>query len=205
MFVDHVHSIRQITFSLLGLLAAGQACQAQSSLPEQWPAEAVVRFSATSTLHDFGGTVATQPFLLTLVSNRWSAEADVLSGTMATDNDKRDAKMHQMFNTNDYPQLHGEAVFASHPVDGSTNAVLSLKIRDEQHDVPVRISNWVQTETNLHFQAEWPVSLKQFKLKPPSVVGVIRVGDTVTLNAEVTATRTAGLTNAPARMNVPFK
>ena len=198
-------SLSQIQFGVLGLMAVAQACQAESSLPEQWPAEAVIRFSATSTLHDFGGEVAAQPFLLTLVSNRWVAEADVLSGTMATDNDKRDAKMHDMFNTNDYPHLHGKVIFGFSPSNAPTNAVLRLKIRDQEHDLQVRISDWVQTKTNLHFQAEWRVSLKQFKLKPPSVVGVIRVGDTVTLNAEVTASRTAGLTNAPARMNVPSK
>lgn len=200
-----MHIIRQISGGLFALMAVAQACPAQSSLPEQWPAEAVIRFSATSTLHDFGGAVAAQSFLLTTVSNRWVAEADVLSGSMDTANDKRDAKMYEMFNTNDYPRLHGKVVIAASPSDAPTNAVLSLKIRDEEHDLPVRITHWEQTATNLHFHAEWRVSLKQYKLKPPSVMGVIRVGDTVTLDAEVTATRTAGLTNAPARMNVPSK
>jgi hypothetical protein len=201
-------SSTRTAFGLLGLVAMAQACLAQSTQappPEQWPAEAVIRFAATSTLHDFGGEVTAQPFLLTMVSNRWMVEADVLSGSMATANDARDRRMHEMFNTNDYPRIHGKAVFASGPANDPTNAVLSLKIRDQQHDLPVRISNWVQTETNLHFHAEWRLSLKQFKLKPPSVVGVIRVGDTVTLNAEVTATKTAGSTNAPARRNVPSK
>jgi hypothetical protein len=195
-------------FSLLGLVAMAQACHAQSTqsrLPEQWPAEAVIRFSATSTLHDFGGEITAQSFLLTMVSNRWLAETDVLSGSMATAHEARDRKMHEMFNTNDHPRIHGKATFALAPAEGPTNAVLSLKIRDQQHDLPVRISNWVQTETNIHFHAAWQVSLKQFKLKPPSVIGVIRVGDRVTVNAEVTATKTPGLTNAPARWNVPSK
>jgi hypothetical protein len=186
----------------LGLACLTQAAFAQPSVPEKWPAEAVIRFAATSTLHDFGGEVAAQPFFLTMVSNRWVAEADVLSGSMATAKEARDKTMHEMFNTNDYPRIHGKAAFALAPADGPTNAVLSLKIRDQQHDLPVRISNWVQTSTNIHFHAAWQVSLKQFKLKPPSVIGVIRVGDTVKLDAEVTVEKTAALTNGSARPNV---
>jgi len=185
---------------MLGLALLVQTDWAQSSVPERWPAEAVVRFAGTSTLHDFGGELAAQPFFLTIVSNRWVAEADVLSGSMATANDGRDKRMHEMFNTNDYPRIHGKATFSSLT---PTNAMLSLKIRDQQHDLPVRISNWGQTETNLHFHAEWQVSLKQFKLKPPSVVGIIRVGDTVKLDADVLVNKTAALTNASAGPNVP--
>src|SRR5688572_31448074 len=60
------------------------------------PAKAVIRFAATSTLHDFGGQLSAQPFTLIISNGTWSASADVLAGQMATENAKRDRNMHQM-------------------------------------------------------------------------------------------------------------
>lgn len=188
-------------FFLLALAAPMAA--APPVAPSRWPAEAIIRFSATSTLHDFGGVVPAQPFVLTIISNSWSAEADVLSGQMNTANEGRDKSMHKMFKTNDHPRIHGKVATAPKPGAAGTNATLSLKIRNQQQDLPVRISNWTETDDKLSFHAEWDLSLKQFKLKPPSVIGIIRVGDTVHLTAEVTASKTQALTNPPAATNVP--
>lgn len=179
------------------------SCITQASAQVRWPAEAVVRFSATSTLHDFGGDVPAQPFVLTVSSNAWSAEADVLSGLMATGSDGRDKNMYRMLNTNDHPLLHGQITAAPKPAAGSTNVTLSLKISGQQHDLPVQISNWNETGDRLSFHAEWDLSLKQFKLKPPSVIGIIRVGDLVHLSADVTASKSPASTNLPAASNVP--
>jgi polyisoprenoid-binding protein YceI len=179
---------------------------AEPSGPSHWPAEAIVRFDATSTLHDFGGTVHAQPFMLQVSSNRWSAEGDVLSGMMNTASAKRDQNMHEMFKTNDYPRIHGKVAQAAVPASGTTNATLSLKIRDQEHDLPVVVSAWSETDSNVTFRAEWDVSLKQFKLNPPSVLGVIRVGDVVHLSADVSASKTAALTNsAPGLIVLPDK
>lgn len=180
-------------FGLALLLAP--AVLAQPVALVRWPAEAIIRFDATSTLHDFGGTVPAQTFVLTVSSNHWSAEADVLSGLMNTASAKRDRNMYEMFQTNDYPRIHGKVSSAAVPQAGTTNATLNLKIRDQQHDLPVTLSAWNETDSNLTFRAEWDVSLKQFKLKPPSGLGVVRVGDTVHLSAEVVADKTRALTN----------
>jgi hypothetical protein len=56
-------------------------------------------------------------------------------------------------------------------------------------DLPVRISDWSETAEAVQFRAIWELSLKQYRLKPPSVLGVIRVGDKVRLEARVTATK----------------
>lgn len=195
-----------VLLGLIWLACFSQGVHAQPSGPARWPAEAIIRFDATSTLHDFGGEVPAQPFLLTVTANHWSAESDVLSGLMDTANPKRDVKMHEMFDTNDFPHIHGKVTLATIPVSGSTNATLSLKIRDQQHELPVIVSAWSETESNLTFHAEWDVSLKQFKLKPPSVLGVIRVGDAVHLSADITANKTAALTNStPAPIVSPDK
>ncbi len=53
----------------------------------------------------------------------------------------------------------------------------------------------METVDEIKFRAEWEVSLKEYRLKPPSVLGVIRVGDKARLEAEVTAYR-PGLVSA---------
>jgi hypothetical protein len=157
-----------------------------TTAPQRWPAEASIRFDGTSTLHDFGGTLAAQPFVFTLVSNTWSAEADVLAALMNTASEGRDRNMHKMFDTNAHPRLHGSITNAPVPVAGGTNIVMAFKIRKQQFNLPVCVSNWTETPGQIQFHAAWDVSLKQYGLKPPSVLGVIRVGDKVSVKADVT-------------------
>ena len=125
-----------------------------------------------------------------LISNgTWSASADVLAGQMVTENPKRDRNMHQMLATNDHPRIYGVVAAAPIAGSGATNATLKLKIRDKAQDLPVRIMNWTESSEEIRFRAAWDLSLKQYGLKPPSVIGIIRVGDTVKLEADVVATK----------------
>lgn len=163
---------------------------AQTIVPQRWPAEAIIRFNGTSTLHDFGGALAAQPFVFTVVSNTWSAEADVLAAQMNTASEGRDRNLHKMFDTNSYPRLHGRVTQAPVPAAGSTNITLGFQIRNKQLDLPVRVANWTETAERIEFHAEWEVSLKQYGLKPPSVLGVIRVGDQVRVEADVSVDKT---------------
>jgi hypothetical protein len=144
-------------------------------------------------LHNFGGRLPAQPFFLTLSNGTWSASADVWSGLMVTENLKRDRKMHEMMRTNDFPRLQGTVVGAPVPRTGTDNAsaALVLKICNTSRSLNVRVGQWRETADSIRFHAEWQISLKQYALKPPSVIGVIRVGDTVRLVADVTATKPA--------------
>jgi hypothetical protein len=182
----------------LGLAAACGESPAEKP-PHRWPAEAVIRFSATSTLHDFGGTLPAQPFQLILSNNTWTAEADVRAGLMATAETKRDRNMHAMIDTNSYPVLHGTVSTAPIPGPAGTNAVLSLKIRSQETALPVRVTHWLETDSDIQFHAAWDVSLKQYGLKPPSVLGFIRVGDTVRLEADVTVHKNVSLPGNPSK------
>ncbi len=157
--------------------------------PRRLPATAVLRFAATSTLHDFGGALAARPFTLVLAGNTWSASADALAGQMDTANEKRDRKMHQMFATNAFPLLRGGVQQAPVPGPAGTNVTLELVIRDRTNRHPVQITGWTEDAREIRFHASWFVSLDQYSLKPPSVLGVIRVGDRVQLEADVTATK----------------
>lgn len=184
--------------------ATGFVAEAQplASAARTLPASAQITFQGTSTLHDFEGGVAAQPFVLTLSSNTWSAKAAVVSSQMSTAHEARDNKMWDMLSAKVYRQISGEVRPAPIPSAASTNVTLSLRIRDRQHDLPVRITGWTETAEAIQFHAAWDVSLKQYGLKPPSVVGLIRVGDRVHLEAQVTARKVPAATAAaPAATN----
>jgi hypothetical protein len=192
---------RRWTFAALLFLgfAAARGESPTENAPHRWPAEAVIRFYGTSTLHDFGGTLPAQPFQLILSNNTWTAEADVRSGLMATAEAKRDRNMHAMMDTNDYPLLRGKVSAAPIPGPAGTNSVLRLKIRSQEADHPVRVTQWQETDSDIHFHAAWELSLKQYGLKPPSVLGFIRVGDKVRLDADVTVHKNVSTPGNPAK------
>jgi len=178
---------------LMGGLGTGARGAEAAAAVQSWPANAVIRFAATSTLHDFGGQLPAQPFTLVLSNRTWSAQADVLAGQMATANAKRDRNLHAMINTNSFPLLHGSVTAAPVPTSAGTNATLKLKIRDRESDLPVQVTAWEESATEIRFHAAWELSLRQYGLKPPSVIGLIRVGDRVHLEADVTARKNPGL------------
>lgn len=154
---------------------------------EVLPARADIRFAGTSTLHDFNGRVASQPFVLTLASNQWSARAEVVAGEMTTASKGRDKKMWEMLGAAVHPRIIAEVAPSPMPSAEGAEVAAKLRIRDQVRQVPVRISNWVETASELRFHAEWDMSLKEYGLKPPSVVGLVRVGDRVHLEADVIA------------------
>lgn len=164
------------------------------------PANAVIQFNGTSTLHDFGGRLSTQPFLLILSNGTWSANADVLSSQMSTAIEKRDVNMHEMLGTNQHPKIQGTVTAAPMPGPAGTNVMLRLKIREQARELPARVSAWTESATEIKFHADWELSLKDYGLKPPSVIGVIRVGDRVKLQADVTASKS---TPSPAPVAPP--
>ena len=175
--------------SVVGCIETSGSRLFAAEKPQILPAKAVIRFAVTSTLHDFDGQLSAEPFMLLISNGTWSASADVLAGQMVTENPKRDRNMHQMLATNDHPRIYGVVAAAPIAGSGATNATLSLKIRDKAQDLPVRIMNWTESSEEIRFRAAWDLSLKQYGLKPPSVIGIIRVGDTVKLEADVVATK----------------
>ena len=186
------------------LCAASFVASAQPLAPtaRTLAATAQITFQGTSTLHDFEGKVSTQPFVLTLNSNTWSAKAAVVSSQMSTAHEGRDTKMWDMLAAKVYRQISGEVRPSPIPSAAGTNVTLNLRIRDRQHDLPVRVTGWTETAEAIQFHAAWDLSLKQYGLKPPSVIGVIRVGDRVHLEAQVTARKVPAATAAaPPAMN----
>lgn len=163
--------------------------------PATLGATAEVEFKAKSTLHDFRGHVASQPFPLSIVETggkrTWSAEAEVTVGDMDTKNKGRDEHMRDMFNEKLYPRI--KAVIENAEVPSTNHAVkttLKLRIRDKEQSIPVLVTDWKEDADGVRFHAAFDVSLKAFGLKAPPMLGLIRVGDCVKVVGEVTARST---------------
>jgi hypothetical protein len=158
-----------------------------------------IRFQGTSTLHDFAGTVHCQPFSVNLAGGAdgrrilRGVEIAIPVAEMDTKNKKRDKQMREMFESDTFPRIR--AVLSALDPDKirqemrkDTNGVgtveFTLKIRDIEHRIRAAVSNLRETPGRVFFDAEFPVSLKTYNLKPPApFFGTIRVGDKVAVNA----------------------
>ena len=162
-----------------------------------------VAFLVTSTLHDVPGSARCLPFEAVLARDPAgrqvipTVEVDVPVTGMDTRNTTRDGKMREMFLAERFPRIHA----ATRDVDverlrvelgkgreGKAPLDLLLRIRDVERKIRATASNLKETGDRVTFDLEFPVSLGEFNLKPPSVLGIIRVGDKVSVKAAFTLT-----------------
>ncbi len=162
-----------------------------------------VAFLITSTLHDVPGSARCLPFAAVLARDAAgrqvipSVEVEVPVAGMDTRNRSRDVQMREMFLSERFPRIHA----AAHDVDverlraetgkgreGIGTIDLLLRIRDRERMVRATASNLKESSDRVTFDLEFPVSLGEFDLKAPSVLGIIRVGDKVSVKANVTLT-----------------
>ena len=183
--------IRIAAFSLLTLVSSASAGELKGNCE--------LRILGTSTLHDFAGTVRCQPFTVTLAGGAdgrpviHGVEIAVPVAEMDTENRKRDKQMRDMFQGDRFPLIR--AVLGNLDPDdirqdmrkgpsGKGTVEFTLRIRDIEHRIRAVIRNLRETPGRVSFDAEFPVSLKKYDLKPPSpFFGAIRVGDKVDVNA----------------------
>ena len=71
---------------------------------------------------------------------------------------------------------------------GIASIDLLLRIRDVERKVRATAGNLKESGERVTFDLEFPVSLGEFDLKAPSVLGIIRVGDKVSVKANFTLT-----------------
>ncbi len=155
-----------------------------------------VAFLATATLHDVSGSARCLPFEAVLARDTAgrriipTVEVEVPVAGMDTRNKTRDGKMREMFLSERFPRIHA----AAHDVDIERLRVemgkgrewdatidLLLRIRDVERTVRATASNLKESGKRVSFDLEFPVSLGEFDLKAPSVLGIIRVGDKVSV------------------------
>ena len=148
-----------------------------------------VAFQGTSTLHDFEGTGSCQPFTVSEHDGIMTVPAlSVAVAGMDTDNSKRDKKMRGMFDSEKYPLITG----STGPVilgdirnamtggsDSAAEVQIQLKIRDIEKTVTASLQNVVETDAKITADLVFSLSLTEYQLEPPSVLGIIKVGDTV--------------------------
>jgi hypothetical protein len=153
-----------------------------------------IRFFAASTLHRFDGQGACQPFSLngeTAASGGELVRNPVINipvKEMDTDNSGRDKKMQAMFESDRYPliqarfkDLDPEAVLQQLQETGDTSGHLDfdLQIRQATRTVQAMTRDLQVTPEQISFRMEFTLSLADFLLEPPSVLGMIRVDDQV--------------------------
>jgi len=192
----------------LAILVAGFFPSSAGAAPTE-PAPATIRgacdvaFLITSTLHDVPGSARCMPFGAVLARDAAgrqvipTVEVEVPVAGMDTRNTTRDGKMREMFLSERFPRIHA----AAHDVDverlrvetgkgreGVPSIDLLLRIRDVERKVRATAGNLKESGERVTFDLEFPVSLGEFDLKPPSVLGIIRVGDKVSVKATFTLT-----------------
>ncbi len=164
-----------------------------SVLATDYQGRCVIAFQGSSTLHDFEGKGVCQPFTVDENNGIMSIpEIQVAVSGMDTDNSTRDKKMLEMFDEKNYPLITG----LIGPVnladilntlkenrDRVVEVVFDLKIRNTVKSVTAKFINVVETDSNITADLTFAVSLDDYQLKPPSVLGFIRVNDQVNVTA----------------------
>jgi len=162
-----------------------------------------VAFLATATLHDVSGSARCLPFATVLARDAAgrqvipTVEVEVPVEGMDTRNKTRDGKMREMFLSERFPRIHAAAqdvdverlrVEIGKGREGIASIDLLLRIRDVERKVRATASNLRESGDRVGFDLEFPVSLREFDLNPPSVLGIIRVGDKVSVKTTFTLT-----------------
>ncbi len=160
-----------------------------------------VRFLGDSTLHDFTGTGRCVPFSAPLARDAEGkyllalVEVEVPVAEMKTGIGARDRMMREMFGTDRYPAIRAwardidtEALRGRMEGDGEGIATLeiTLAIRGVERKIAATARNLKAAGNRVSFDVEFPVSLKEFGLPAPSVLGFIRVADQVAVTGRFT-------------------
>ena len=162
-----------------------------------------VAFLVTSTLHDVPGSARCLPFEAALARDPAGnpvipfVEVEVPVAAMDTRNKSRDGQMREMFRSDRFPRIHAAArdvdverlrVEIGKGREGIASIDLLLRIREVERKIRAMASNLIESGDRVTFDIEFPVSLGEFDLKAPSVLGIIRVGDKVSVKATFTLT-----------------
>jgi polyisoprenoid-binding protein YceI len=182
--------------------SAGRA-KADAPAPARILGACEVAFLVTSTLHDFPGSARCLPFEAVLARDAAgnlvisSVEVEVPVAGMETRNKSRDGQMREMFRSDRFPRIHTAVrdvdvdrlrVELGKGHEGKAPLDLLLRIRDVERKIRATASNLKESGDRVTFDLEFPVSLGEFDLKAPSVLGFVRVGDKVSVKATFTLT-----------------
>lgn len=163
-------------------------------------ATASIKFKGSSTLHEFAGTAPAQPFVASFTKDAETGKLKVSAKTslkvkdMTTHNRMRDKNMYKMFDAKHFTYIEAELNNAAISEKTDTRAKLHLKIHGVEHDVIATISKVQRKENQIRCLMTFPVSITAFGMKRPSVMGMIKVADTVHVECTVTGKAGSGVT-----------
>jgi polyisoprenoid-binding protein YceI len=194
------NTLRRTSLTLLTLI-----CLPLASHADNWKGSCEVKFSGESTLHDFAGTVSAEPYTVSItglddpMTATASCKVVVKAARMDTDNEKRDAAMHKSMDAETYPDIvvdvSGMKAAVTEPVSGEgdmprpTVLPFKMKLKGKTHEVEGRVSDWKFDGKTVDCVVSFPVSLEKSGIKPPSVLGVVKVKDEIKVSAHIVLKR----------------
>ena len=191
-------AVRKAAFAALVALSLSPALPARAV---EWNGSCEIAFRGVSTLHDFEGTVRCQPFRLAAADPAGGkavipgAVVAAAVSDMDTGNASRDRQMRGMFESDRFPRIRvtfkdidpetirKEARSSS---DGTFPLEFALEIRDVSRPIRAVARNFRDAGGTVSFDVEYPVSLREYRLVPPTALfGIVRVDDTVVVKTAV--------------------
>jgi hypothetical protein len=174
-------STRVKVVCVLGFFAAGTAMAA-------WNGTCQVDFAVAVTMDGFVGHVTTEPFAV--AEDGGSTSVDVQIKNMDTGKKGRTEDMFKMFSADKFPAIRAvvsSAGLMTLKPDATNELPFQLAITGQTNEVKGTLINLKETDGRRTFDAVFPVSLKSFGLKAPSMMlGAIKVADVVKVTAHVT-------------------
>lgn len=156
-----------------------------------------VRFFGDSTLHAFEGQGACEPFTLERtdregVSIILPAQVVVPVASLDTDISARNKKMRGMFDSENFPKITGsfaeidpQALIGAWQATGSGELPFNLTIREVTRPVTATVKRMNSDAKGLEASFDLDLSLADFGLEAPTVLGIIRVADKVRVEVDV--------------------
>lgn len=164
------------------------------------PGESRVAFDGSSTLHDFSGETREVTGELTVrlsdPATTLEARVSAAAATLDTGNGARDRKMHRLLEVEDHPEITFEAAgFLPENVDreagtvrGTVDGILTVRGEPRRVKVPVTVA---AEGMHLTIEGEFPVKLTDYGIRPPRVLGLIRVADEMKVRLKIVLQQSA--------------
>lgn len=167
---------------------------AASSAQAAWRGECVSDFKVKATMDSFTGHATSETFVV--AEDATEVRIDVKIEGMKTGKAKRDKEMVHMFQAEEFPVISGTIAASAlrdlKPGETGTNELpFKLVMHGQTNDAVASVTGLVDEGGKRTFNAAFPVSLKTFDLKPPSILGIINVNDKVLVTTHVTLTQEA--------------
>ena len=191
-------------FACLALALTSASAISAFAQSSEWSGTCQVHFAGKSTLHDFDGTVTAEPFSVKIANFDTPAQASATSvvsvkaAKMDTGNEKRDKAMRKCMEVDTFPEITVSVKDLSPeltsprmegPMPEPTVIPFKMSLKGKTHDVTGKVSDWSYREDKISCTVSFPVSLSAAGIKPPSVLGMVKVDDRIEVAAHLKLSR----------------